>query len=82
MRNQHLALIGVLLCLAIGMSDTLIAADTGPPISTNKDKLLTLAVQGKIAPAEPSRGYTTTWDGKPKMMIGIESDSNWAARII
>jgi hypothetical protein len=53
------------------MSDTLIAADTGPPISTNKDKLLTLAVQGKIAPAEPSRGYTTTWNGKPKMMIGI-----------
>jgi hypothetical protein len=37
----------------------------------NTDKLLTLAVQGKIAPAEPSRGYTTTWDGTPKMMIGI-----------
>ncbi|MCP4726903.1 MAG: DUF4438 domain-containing protein, partial [bacterium] len=30
-----------------------------------------VAVQGQIAPAEPSRGYTTTWDGKPKMAIGI-----------
>ena len=40
-------------------------------ISTNKDKLLTIAVQGQIAPAEPSRGYATTWDGKPKMAIGI-----------
>ena len=40
-------------------------------ISTNKDKLLTLAVQGKIAPAEPASSYSVTWDGKPKMMIGI-----------
>jgi len=39
-------------------------------ISTNKDKLLTLAVQGQIAPAQPARGYAVTWDGKPKMMIG------------
>ncbi len=40
------------------------------PVTTNKDKLLTIAVQGKIAPAEPSRGYVTTWNGKPKMAIG------------
>jgi hypothetical protein len=71
MRNQPLVLVGIALCLAIGMSDALMAADTGRSITTNKDKLLTLAVQGKIAPAEPSRGYTTTWDGVPKMMIGI-----------
>ncbi|MBM3791979.1 MAG: DUF4438 domain-containing protein, partial [Acidobacteria bacterium] len=39
-------------------------------ISTNKDKLLTLAVQGQIAPAQPARAYAVTWDGKPKMMVG------------
>lgn len=71
MRNRPLVLIGIALCLAVGMSDALLAADTGRPITTNKDKLLTLAVQGKIAPAQPSRSYTTTWDGAPKLMIGI-----------
>ena len=45
-------------------------AGQGQPIKTNKDKLLTLAVQGEIAPAEPSRSYAVTWDGKPKMAIG------------
>ncbi len=40
-------------------------------VTTNVDRLLTLAVQGQVAPAEPSRSYTTTWDGKPKMAIGI-----------
>ena len=60
MRNQPLVLIGIALCLTIGVSDALMAsADTGRPITTNKDKLLTLAVQGKIAPAEPSS--TVRW---------------------
>ena len=40
------------------------------PLSTNKDKLLTLAVQGAVAPAQPARSYVTTWDGKPKVAIG------------
>ena len=40
-------------------------------ISTNKDKLIKIAVQGQIAPAQPARSYVTTWDGKPKMAIGI-----------
>jgi len=40
-------------------------------ITTNKDKLMTIAVQGQIAPAQPARAYAVTWDGKPKMMIGI-----------
>ena len=40
------------------------------PISTNKDKVLTFAVQGQIAPAQPSRSYITTWDGRPKMALG------------
>jgi hypothetical protein len=48
-----------------------VAEDEGKPISTNKNKLLILAVQGQIAPAEPERSYATTWDGKPKMAIGI-----------
>jgi len=43
---------------------------TNAQIKTNKDRLLTMAVQGKIAPAQPARSYTTTWDGKPKMAIG------------
>lgn len=39
-------------------------------ISTNKNRLLTIAVQGQIAPAQPARSYGVTWDGKPKMLIG------------
>ncbi len=39
-------------------------------ISTNKDKILVTAVQGKVAQPQPSRGYIVTWDGKPKMAIG------------
>jgi len=41
------------------------------PITTNKDKLLTLAVQGQIVPAQVTRAYATTWDGKLKAAIGI-----------
>src|SRR4030043_1687120 len=39
-------------------------------ITTNKDKILVTAVQGEIAPPQPSRGYIVTWDGKPKMAVG------------
>ena len=73
MRKKILILSGILLCVAFVISDTIHAAGQAKKqvISTNKDKLLTIAVQGQIAPAEPSRSYTTTWDGKPKMAIGI-----------
>ncbi|TET72737.1 MAG: DUF4438 domain-containing protein, partial [Candidatus Aminicenantes bacterium] len=73
MRKKILILFGILLCVAFVISDTIHAAGQAKKqvISTNKDKLLTIAVQGQIAPAEPSRSYTTTWDGKPKMAIGI-----------
>lgn len=73
MRRKILILLGILLCIALIMPDTHNAAAQAKSqkISTNKDKLLTIAVQGQIAPAEPSRSYTTTWDGKPKMAIGI-----------
>ena len=64
---------GCILCLFFIFSfvDINDATAQDKSISTNKDKLLTLAVQGQIAPAQPSRSYTTTWDGKPKMAIGI-----------
>jgi hypothetical protein len=73
MLKRILALFGILLCMAFVFEDTNNAMDQGKSqaIATNKDKLLTLAVQGQIAPAEPSTSYTTTWDGKPKMAIGI-----------
>jgi len=40
-------------------------------VKTNKDKLLTIAVQGKIAPTKVATSYTTTWDGKSKLAIGV-----------
>ena len=73
MKKKTLILFGILLCIAFIMSDIIHAAGQAKKqvISTNKDKLLTIAVQGKIAPAQPSRSYATTWNGKPKMAIGI-----------
>jgi len=41
-------------------------------LKTNKDKLLTIAVQGVVQPVS-SRGYSTTYDGKPKLSIGMAS---------
>jgi len=40
-------------------------------IKTNKDKLLTIAVQGEVAPTKVATSYTTTWDGKAKLAIGV-----------
>ncbi|MFC1726599.1 DUF4438 domain-containing protein [candidate division KSB1 bacterium] len=48
----------------------IVSSVLGQGIITNKEKVLTIAVQGQIAPAEPSRSYITTWDGKPKMAVG------------
>ncbi|UCE41777.1 MAG: DUF4438 domain-containing protein [Candidatus Aminicenantes bacterium] len=71
MKKKAWILTGILLCACLVLSGTDVAEDQGKSVSTNKDKLLTLAVQGEIAPAEPGRSYATTWDGKPKMAIGI-----------
>jgi hypothetical protein len=70
MRKKILCPLVVLLIMAAG---EIIAAGQAKPqaITTNKDKLLTLAVQGQIAPAQAARSYTVTWDGKPKLAIGI-----------
>lgn len=73
MRKKNSLLVGILLCIAFAASGMNNSADRvkQQKISTNKDKLLTIAVQGQIAPARPARSYITTWDGKPKMAIGI-----------
>ncbi len=73
MKKKILILFGILWCVAFVMADENVASGQAKKqaIQTNKDKLLTIAVQGQIAPAEPSRSYTTTWDGRAKMAIGI-----------
>jgi hypothetical protein len=73
MRKNCLSLMTIVLCLVFFMPAQKWAADQTQtePIKTNKDKLLTLAVQGEIAPADPQYGYGVTWDGDPKTMIGI-----------
>lgn len=58
------------LCLLLFIA---VVAPGQQKISTNKDKLLTIAVQGQIAPARLDGSYITTWNGKPKMAIGIGS---------
>ncbi|MFH1943143.1 MAG: DUF4438 domain-containing protein [bacterium] len=63
-------ILSAVLCFILILTMERVHYAAGQVISTNKGKLLTLAVQGEIAPAQPSRGYTTTWDGKPKMAIG------------
>ena len=48
----------------------LIPAQPAPQtIATNKDSILTVAVQGQIAAAQ-TRGYIATWDGRPKLAFG------------
>ncbi len=66
-------LCGIQICLFLICVTADLSADPGAAqqsIKTNQDRLLTIAVQGRIAPAEPARGYVTTWDGKPKMALG------------
>lgn len=73
MKKKAFVLFGFLLCVVLVFSFTNSATSQaeGEPISTNKDAVLTIAIQGKIAPASPQLQYSTTWDGKPKRAIGI-----------
>ncbi|MGD2294422.1 MAG: DUF4438 domain-containing protein [Candidatus Aminicenantes bacterium] len=71
MKKKILTVLGILFLMVFVTSDVFLEAGSSQPIKTNKDKMLTLAVQGEIAPAQPSSSYGVTWDGKPKMMIGI-----------
>jgi hypothetical protein len=41
-------------------------------LKTNKDRLITTLVEAVVHPAS-SRGYSTTYDGKPKLGIGLAS---------
>lgn len=40
-------------------------------IRTNKDSLITIAVQGEVVPAQVERLYEATWDGRAKLCIGV-----------
>lgn len=73
MNRTRLGWIGILLCLVwVGTAGFGLASQKPPrSVFTNKDRLITIAVQGRIAPAQPGRGYVVTWNGKPKMPIGI-----------
>jgi hypothetical protein len=73
MKKKVSFIVGIVFCIifvAPGM-ENIAAQHNSQKISTNKEKLLTIAVQGQIAPARPGSSYVTTWDGKPKMAIGI-----------
>lgn len=69
MKEKKSAVLSVLFVFVFVLMSVSLFADQA--IKTNKDKVLTLAVQGEIAPAQPASSYGVTWDGKPKMMIGI-----------
>jgi len=73
MKKKVSILLGILLCLFHIMADTeaATAQTKSQAIKTNKDKVITIAIQGKIAPAQPSSLYITTWEGKLKMAIGV-----------
>ena len=47
-----------------------IAVNAAGQVTTNKDRLLEIVVQGQVAPSEVSSHYITTWDDKAKMAIG------------
>ena len=73
MRKKNCLLLGILLCIALIVTPSNNTTDPikSQKISTNKEKLLSIAVRGQIAPAQPSTSYAVTWNGKPKMAIGI-----------
>jgi len=58
------------LCLVLANISNVYGQRQGRRITTNKNQVITLAVQGRIAPATPATSYVTTWDGKSKMAIG------------
>jgi len=71
MRRTILILLGIAFYLGGSSNIPADQVKTALAITTNKDKLLTIAVQGQIAAAQPDRTYTVTWDGRPKLAIGI-----------
>ncbi|MCX7974952.1 MAG: DUF4438 domain-containing protein [Candidatus Aminicenantes bacterium] len=68
---NRLWLISLIIGLIFYFASFLVAKNSNDRITLNRDKLLTIAIQGQVAHPQPSRNYLTTWDGKPKMAIGI-----------
>jgi hypothetical protein len=68
--KKNISFVTLLLLLVLAGTNVAIEKAKPQAVSTNKEKLLTIAVQGQIAPPQPARSYATTWDGRPKMMIG------------
>jgi len=60
----------VILFLILGLI-TVLTLNASGQVKINKNKLLTIAVQGTVAPSNVSTSYTTTWDGKSKLAIGV-----------
>ncbi len=60
----------VLLLISVLTADELLAGGS-EAIRTNKERLVVTAVKGQVAHSQPSRYYITTWDGRPKMAIGV-----------
>jgi len=76
MTRKMFGLLAVLGLMTLGAAEIMAGAQSeaqsGPrPITTNKERVLMIAVQGRVAAPQPSRSYITTWDGKPKVAIGI-----------
>ena len=62
--------LGIALSLMLAVALTAPGGQAPQGLSTNKASVLTIAVQGRVAAAQPSRGYIVTWDGKPKLAVG------------
>ncbi len=62
--------IGIVALLFLAAGTAVLAGPAPQSVSTNRDRVLTIAVQGQVAPAQPTRGYVVTWDGKPKLAVG------------
>lgn len=61
----------ILFILAVGLTQLQPASLSSETIRTNRDRLVVMAVKGQVAHPQPSRYYLTTWDGRPKMAIGV-----------
>lgn len=61
----------ILFILAVGLTQLQPASLASETIRTNRDRLVVMAVKGQVAHPQPSRYYLTTWDGRPKMAIGV-----------
>lgn len=62
--------LGIALSLMLAVALTAPGGQAPQGLSTNKASVLIIAVQGRVAAAQPSRGYIVTWDGKPKLAVG------------